>query len=139
MLTTAEIEITGKSEQGRLGIYNRHHLNEWLRQNSGRAFTAKFRIIDPPSAQLIGYYWAEVVPRFQFIFSELGEYLSKEETEQRIRGLSPVPWDESEEGGDILTEARKVNELTATELRAYISDLIRIAAADFYTIINTPL
>jgi hypothetical protein len=139
-----EISILGKIDSsGELWISNLDEMNQFLKAWPNQQIIMVAKVYPQKgSKQLIGYYMAKVVPDFQKIFKEhQGEVLSKKETDEKLREMSPVMHEEipeEEAGGFELARVRNVYEVSYSELWEHVEFVRMIAARDYETHIHDP-
>lgn len=113
-------------------------VRQFFAQNKGRKVIATFTVLgEKQTPQMWGYYQLVVVPAFRQAFYELGERLSDEQTEERIRRMCPVAWkrEVDVETGIVNHVLRDLAELNADEFGELIDTLKQIAAEDFHVFI----
>lgn len=116
-------------------------INEFFKGWKGSRIIARFIVASPGSSEALkGYYFNCVVPTFRSAIWEAGERLTEEQTERRLRGLSPVMYVEriNEKTGKYTYELRTVAELSNAELIEHIETLKQIAAEVYNTYIDDP-
>ena len=87
-----------------------------------------------------GYYFNYVVPTFRTGIWEAGERLTDEQTERRLRELSPVMYEQipNIETGEYENRLRKISELSNAELIEHIEFLKQLASEEYYIYIADP-
>jgi hypothetical protein len=130
-----EYTFTGViSNSGKLLISNKAELEDFCKRNHGKAVTGLVKCFQPQSSHAIrGYYYNKIVPDFQEAFKETGERLGLEETEKKLREMSPIMWQETvnEDTGKYVKELRMIHECSNAEMSEYIEHLKQIAAENF--------
>ena len=109
-------------------------LNQFFAMHKGSRIIARFIVASPGlSEALKGYYFNYVVPTFRTGIWEAGERLTEEQTERRLRELSPVMYEQipNIETGEYETRLRKISELSNAELIEHIEHLKQIAAEEY--------
>lgn len=136
-----EITATGTiNNNGGLAMYM-GELNEFFKQHKGSRVIARFIVASPgSSAALKGYYFNYVVPTFKAAIWEAGERLTEEQTEQRLRELSPVMYEQTPDinTGKYETRLRTIAELSNAELIEHIEFLKQLASEEYYLYIADP-
>lgn len=136
-----EITSTGTIDKnGRLAMIM-GEINQFFAQHKGSRVFARFTIVpEKTSAALRGYYYNCVVPTFKAAIWESGERLTDEQTERRLRELSPIMYDQTPdaETGKYATRLREINELSAAELIDHIDHLKQLAAENYNCYIEDP-
>lgn len=132
--------VTGQiNKDGRLSMYM-GELNQFFAANKGKRVFARFNIAsDESSDALKGYYYKCVVPSFKAAFWGQGERMTEEDTERRLRQMSPIMQiEEVDETGKYLRILRSVSDLDNAELLEHIETLKQIAAEEFSLYIEDP-
>ena len=109
--------------------------------HKGSRIIARFIVASPGSSEALkGYYFNYVVPTFRTGIWEAGERLTEEQTERRLRELSPVMYEQipNIETGEYETRLRKIPELSNAELIEHIEHLKQIASEEYYIYIADP-
>lgn len=135
-----EMTVTGQiNKDGRLSMYM-GELNQFFAANKGKRVFARFYVApDGCSDALKGYYYKCVVPFFKTAFWEQGERMTEEDTEKRLRQMSPIMQiEEVDESGKYLRILRSVSDLDNAELIEHIETLKQIAAEEFSLYIEDP-
>ena len=135
-----EITVTGQiNKDGRLSMYM-GELNQFFAANKGKRVFVRFYVAsDGSSEALKGYYYKCVVPSFKTAFWEQGERMTEEDTEKRLRQMSPIMQiEEVDEDGKYLRILRSVSDLDNSELIEHIETLKQIAAEEFSLYIEDP-
>lgn len=129
------------SNTGKLLISEKERLDEICKSNKGAVVSLSISIYEPKSSPAIrGYYFNKIVPDFQLAFREVGERLSLEETERKMREMSMIMWDEvvDENTGKYSRELKEVVDCSNREMSEYIEHLKQIAAENFSFYIGEP-
>lgn len=115
-------------------------LNQFFATNKGKRVFVRFYVAsDESSEALKGYYYKCVVPSFKTAFWEQGERMTEEDTEKRLRQMSPIMQiEEVDENGKYLRILRSVSDLDNSELIEHIETLKQIAAEEFSLYIEDP-
>jgi len=136
-----EITATGMiNNNGGLQMYF-GELNQFFAMHKGSRIIARFTVASPGSSEALkGYYFNYVVPTFRSGIWEAGERLTEEQTERRLRELSPVMYEQipNIETGEYETRLRKISELSNAELIEHIEHLKQIAAEEYSIFIDDP-
>lgn len=136
-----EITATGMiNNNGGLAMYM-GELNQFFSMHKGNRVIARFIVASPgSSAALKAYYFNYVVPTFKAAIWESGERLTEEQTEKRLRELSPIMYDQiaDPETCQYETRLKVINELSNAELIEHIEHLKQLAAEEYNTYIDDP-
>lgn len=136
-----EISSSGNiGNDGKLRMYF-GELNQFFAMHKGSRIIARFTVASPGSSEALkGYYFNYVVPTFRTGIWEAGERLTDEQTERRLRELSPVMYEQipNIETGEYETRLRKISELSNAELIEHIEHLKHIAAEEYSIFIDDP-
>ena len=136
-----EITATGKIDNnGGLKMYM-GELNQFFSMHKGSRIIARFIVASPGSSEALkGYYFNYVVPTFRTGIWEAGERLTDEQTETRLRELSPVMYEQTPDinTGKYKTRLRTISELSNAELIEHIEHLKQIAAENYNLYIDDP-
>lgn len=136
-----EITATGiVNNNGGLQMYM-GELNQFFSMHKGSRIIARFTVASPGSSEALkGYYFNCVVPTFRSGIWEAGERLTEEQTERRLRELSPVMYEQTTDinTGKYETRLRTITELSNAELIEHIEHLKQIAAEEYNTFIDDP-
>lgn len=136
-----EITATGMiNNNGGLQMYM-GELNQFFGMHRGSRIIARFTVASPGSSEALkGYYFNYVVPTFRSGIWEAGERLTEEQTERRLRELSPVMYEQAPDinTGKYETRLRTIAELSNAELIEHIEHLKQIAAEEYHTFIDDP-
>lgn len=136
-----EITATGMiNNNGGLQMYM-GELNQFFSMHRGSRIIARFTVASPGSSEALkGYYFNYVVPTFRSGIWEAGERLTEEQTERRLRELSPVMYEQTPDinTGKYETRLRTIAELSNAELIEHIEHLKQIAAEEYNTFIDDP-
>lgn len=128
------------NNNGGLQIYM-GELNQFFAMHKGSRIIARFIVASPGSSEALkGYYFNYVVPTFRTGIWEAGERLTEEQTEHRLRELSPVMYEQTPDinTGKYETRLRKIPELSNAELIEHIEHLKLIAAENYNLYIDDP-
>ena len=101
-------------------------LNQFFAMHKGSRIIARFIVASPGSSEALkGYYFNYVVPTFRSGIWEAGERLTEEQTEHRLRELSPVMYEQTPDinTGKYETRLRTIAELSNAELIEHIEHL----------------
>lgn len=116
-------------------------LNQFFAMHKGSRIIARFTVASPGSSEALkGYYFNYVVPTFRTGIWEAGERLTEEQTERRLRELSPIMYEQTPDitTGKYETRLRTIAELSNAELIEHIEHLKQIAAEEYSIFIDDP-
>lgn len=125
--------VTGQIVKGGLSMFM-GELNEWFKLWHNNKVIVTFEVLRPEASEAIkGYYYKYIVPEFQRALKETGERKTEAQTEQFLRSLSPIMWDETPDikTGKYCADLRGINDLTNPEMCEYIEHLRELAAVEF--------
>lgn len=136
-----EISSSGNiGNDGKLRMYF-EELNQFFAMHKGSRVIARFSVVSSGSSEALkGYYFNYVVPTFKHAIWEAGERLTEEQTERRLRELSPVMYEQipNIETGEYENRLRKISELSNAELIEHIEFLKQLASEEYYIYIADP-
>lgn len=136
-----EITATGIiNDNGGLQMYM-GELNQFFSMHKGSRIIARFTVASPGSSEALkGYYFNCVVPTFRSGIWEAGERLTEEQTERRLRELSPVMYEQTPDinTGKYETRLRTIAELSNAELIEHIEFLKQLASEEYCLYIADP-
>lgn len=136
-----EIITTGTiNNKGQLKIYM-GELNAFFGQWKGARVVARFTVIGSGSSEALrGYYYNYVVPTMRRAMWDAGERLTEQDTERRLRTMSPIMAGEHVdfETGEYSVEVREIAELSNAELIEHIETIRQLAAEEFSVFIDDP-
>lgn len=137
-----EIITTGTiNNKGQLKIYM-GELNAFCGQWKGARVVARFSVVGAKgsSEALRGYYYNYVVPTMRRAMWDAGERLTEQDTERRLRTMSPIMAVEHVdfETGEYSVEVREIAELSNAELIEHIETIRQLAAEEFSIFIDDP-
>lgn len=138
-----------KREMTATGIVNNNgglqmymgELNQFFSMHKGSRIIARFIVASPGSSEALkGYYFNCVVPTFRSGIWEAGERLTEEQTERRLRELSPVMYEQTPDinTGKYETRLRTIAELSNAELIEHIEFLKQLASEEYCLYIADP-
>lgn len=138
-----------KREMTAMGIINNNgglqmymgELNQFFSMHKGSRIIARFTVASPGSSEALkGYYFNCVVPTFRSGIWEAGERLTEEQTERRLRELSPVMYEQTPDinTGKYETRLRTIAELSNAELIEHIEFLKQLASEEYCLYIADP-
>ena len=116
-------------------------LNQFFAMHRGSRIIARFTVASPSSSEALkGYYFNYVVPTFRSAIWESGERLTEEQTECRLRELSPVMYEQTPNinTGKYETRLRTIAELSNAELIEHIEFLKQLASEEYCLYIADP-
>lgn len=116
-------------------------LNQFFSMHKGSRIIARFTVASPGSSEALkGYYFNCVVPTFRSGIWEAGERLTEEQTERRLRELSPVMYEQTPDinTGKYETRLRTIAELSNAELIEHIEFLKQLASEEYCLYIADP-
>lgn len=116
-------------------------LNQFFSMHKGSRIIARFIVASPGSSEALkGYYFNCVVPTFRSGIWEAGERLTEEQTERRLRELSPVMYEQTPDinTGKYETRLRTIAELSNAELIEHIEFLKQLASEEYCLYIADP-
>lgn len=134
------IEVTGKTDaQGHLLMYM-GELNDFFRKRPNCRVVAKFYVVPQNTSEALkAYYYKCIVPTMQKAFYDAGERMTEEQTEIKLRQLSPIMQEqEATEDGRYHTTLREIAEVDNSELIEHIETIRQIAAEEFFVCIENP-
>lgn len=131
--------ISGRiTAEGRLALCM-GELNEYAARYKGQRVIVTIEPIGTTSEAMRRYYFGYVVPTFKAAIWNAGERLTDEQTERRLRELSPIMYEQvADDCGEYSTRLRTISELTNEELSEHIETLKQIAAEEFSAYIDDP-
>lgn len=135
-----QMQATGTiRNDGSLAMYM-GELKEFFSMHKGKRVIASFSIVEPGTSEALrGYYFGYVVPTFRQAIWDAGERLTEEQTEKRLREMSPIMWEQEPDGlGGWHTRLRRVSELSNAELIEHIDTLKQEAAENYDCYIEDP-
>lgn len=136
-----EITATGTiNNDGRLAMYM-GEVNDFFKNWKGSRIIARFIVSSPGSSKALrGYYYNYVVPTFRHAIWEGGERMTEAKTEQFLRELSPIMYEETpdENTGKYTARLREISELSNAELIEHIETLKQICAEEYNAFIDDP-
>ena len=136
-----EITQTGTTtNDGHLAMYM-GELKEFFKAHKNCRIIARFTVYTPGTSEALkGYYYNYVVPQLKIAIWERGERLTNEQTEARLREISPIMHEEevNEASGKYTTRIRNVAELSNAELVEHIEFIMQMAAEEYSLYIEDP-
>lgn len=133
MVTTGQIDSEGKLK------IPMGEVNEFLKFWKNTSVIVTFDVHQSGTSEALkGYYYNYVVPTMKQAFYEQGERLTEQDTEKRLRQLSPVMWSENVVCGNYDVELKSVEEISNAEFIEHIETIRQIAAEELNTIIEEP-
>lgn len=131
------------NSKGQFLISNKEEMNKHFKQWPNSIFTMKIEVEKNMtlSQPLKGYYFKKIVPDMQRgYFIEKGERYTLKQTEEKLRGLSPIMIKEeyNDEKGIWEQDIRTIEELDNQQLVFYIEHLKEIAVKEFGVYIEDP-
>lgn len=116
-------------------------LKEFTKLYSNKRVIVSVKVYHPgTSAALRGYYYNYVVKAVAEGYWAAGERLTYEETEKRLRDMSPIThnWSVDEDTGKMEYELRPISDLDNEELIEHIEIIKQFAAEDLGVYIADP-
>lgn len=135
-----EIVTTGKIDStGNLRMYM-GELTEFFQKWKNEKVIVKIEVVRKDvSKPLLAYYFKYVIPTFKIGFWNMGERLTDEQTEKKLRELSPVMYVENvDDNGNYSYELKRVTDISNAEIIEHIEFLKQLAAEEFNIFINDP-
>lgn len=118
------MELTGKiSDEGKLNLFNRAELTQWLRDNAGKDIVLKIeRKKKKRSGQQSRYYWGVVIAMVRQAMNEYGSNYSSEETHEYLK--KEFNWTEIEaKDGYMLKVPQSTTGLTTVDFMNYLDKI----------------
>lgn len=136
-----EITATGTINQsGELAMYM-GEIKEFFRMHKGARVFARFSIAKPGTSEALkGYYYNCVVPTFQQAIWDKGERMTEAKTEEYIRELSPIMYEQipNVDTGFYETRIKEISELSNAELVEHIETIKQYCAENLNVYIEDP-
>lgn len=112
--------------------------NEFCNQHRGKVAIVRIEIQPTePSEKTANYYFGYIVPTMQSVFYEVyGERWTKSQTDQKIRELCPLFYEETRENGKWRARLKEFEELDQAEINDAISWLFQFAAENFNVVLQ---
>lgn len=136
-----ELKVTGKiNADGKLCLYM-GEVKEFLAKHPNKRIFVSFSVAPMHTSEALkAYYYKYVVPTMQQAFFSNGERYTEEQTEERLRKMSPVMYEQTpnEETGIYYTRLKEIAEVDNAELIEHIETIRQIAAEEFFTNIEDP-
>lgn len=135
-----EFTIAGRTNgQGNL-LMPVSELKDFTSKHPNKRILLTLKVYEPgTSTALRGYYYGYVIKAVQEGFTEIGERLTMERTEQRLRELSPVTHrTEYDEDGNKSDYLLSISELDNAELIEHIDIIKQFAAEELSVFIEDP-
>lgn len=136
-----ELRVAGRiNSDGRIEMY-KEELNAFLAKHKGQKVIATFQVPSKNTSQALrGYYYSYIVPTFRKAIWQHGERLTDQQTEERLRRLSPVMYEQKADylTGRYHTRIRHISELDNAELIEHIETLKQIGAEEYSIYIEDP-
>ncbi len=125
-----EISSSGNiGNDGKLRMYF-GELNQFFAMHKGSRIIARFTVASPGSSEALkGYYFNYVVPTFRSGIWEAGERLTEEQTERRLRELSPVMYEQT----PVVEEEKKDYEGKIASAEKWLTDYEALNPNNFDT------
>lgn len=137
-----EHTITGRTnDRGQLLILDQEGMSDFFKKWPNIKFTARFQVAQPGTSEALkGYYYNKIVPDFKKALWEAGDRKTEKDTEQFIRELSPIMWEEKPdpETGRYEQNLLEIKDLDNQQLVMLIEHLKQIASEEFYFFIEDP-
>lgn len=136
-----EISATGLIDRnGRLSMYM-GEINAFFSDNKGQRIIATFHVVPTATSEAMkAYYYKYIVPTISCAAYKEGERRTQKETDEWLRMMSPICWEESVnvETGEYNERLRNVAELSNSELIEHIDFLKQFAAEEYHIYIEEP-
>lgn len=137
------VNLVGKIDNnGNLLIANMSEMREFAKKWKGQSVTMVAEVNPESSSKALqGYYFNKVVPDYQKIYKDMGDFMTLQEVDIRMRHSCPIMMEEvpkEEAGGFELERVRTVYEISSSEMVDYIEHLRIIAAQDYNYEIEDP-
>ena len=135
LATTGQISPRGKL------MLNPDELKQWCSQWENAQVIVTFEVVLPEaSAALKAYYFKVVVPTMRQAFAEFGDRYTEEQTDLRLRQMSPVCQAKKTDwsNGKRITYTKQFADLNNSEAVEYIEFVKQLAAEEFQTYIEDP-
>lgn len=130
-----ELRLTATiGNDGGVYIYDHTALSVFCRKHKGAKVIFKVKILGTGISEYMkGYFRNFILPEFRKAYMELGEYLTLEQTEEKIIELTPMLMEEewSEEQQKYIQHHKKFEDLDNFSAVHCITHLKQIAALDF--------
>lgn len=140
-MRTREISTSGiVKEDGRLYM-PMEAVNAFFAERKGSRVVARFVIAPRKSSEALkGYYFHYVVPTIRQGLWETGERKTEQQTEEYLRYLSPICWDEVVDAvtGEYSSKLREIKELDNAELIEHIECVRQFAAEELNLYVEDP-
>lgn len=136
-----EIQIAGTINSAGEILLHKDELKEFAKQHPNERFVLHVQILPKQTSQsLRGYYYSYVVPTFRQAIWKAGERLTEKQTEERLRRLSPLMWEQKADfnTGRYNSRLRHLSELSNAELIEHIATLQQIGAEEYSIYITDP-
>lgn len=128
------------TSNGNLSMYM-GELNSFFKMWKGYRVIARFIVASPGSSEALkGYYFNYIVPTMRAGYSDMGERYTEEQTEMKLREMSPIMYNQVADinTGKYSTEIRNISDLSNPELIEHIDTIKQIAAENFGIFIEDP-
>lgn len=136
-----EHQFTGAiNKNGQFMIAGMDQLNSFCSEWKGFKIVGSIKVYRKGSSEALkGYYFNKIVSDFRMAFWEAGDRRTKAETEQFLRKLCPICWDETpdEETGEYIAELKEIKDMDNQELVHYI-EFLRQLGAEHGLVIEDP-
>lgn len=136
-----DISATGTiNNNGGLVMYM-GEINAFFAEHKGERIIARFVVAPVRSSEALkGYYFHYVVPTIQNGFWETGERKTEEQTEQFLRDISPICYEETVNDftGEYSHRLREIRELSNAELIEHIETVRQFAAENLNVYVEDP-
>lgn len=116
-------------------------LNAFFAEHKGERIIARFMVAPVGSSEALkGYYFNYVVSMVREGLKKIGDRKTERQTEQFLREMSPVCWEETvnTETGEYNQRLREVAEMSNAELVEYIEHVRQFAAEELSIFIDDP-
>lgn len=128
------------NENGDLVMYM-EELKDFFKKNKNSKIIAEFTVLKKKASEALkGYYFLSVVPQFKKAIWLSGDRLTEQQTDEFLRKLSPIMYEEfvNTSSGKYENRLKEINELSNPELVEFIEHLKQIGAENYSIYIEDP-
>ena len=127
------------SSKGELYMYGKGAWQQYFKDNPDANFIISVQVVPNGSRErMIGYYFAEVLPKCIKGFARLGDNLNKGNAMDRLKKHSQVMWRFDFREGRIVADDLQFEDLNYFEMRRHIDEIIIFAAKHLDIVIENP-